>query len=68
MKQEDNNKKISFIEEFADLIREDVPKIQLPVEFPDKYRRPFIHTENGFVKKYCLYEEEETKLRRIRKK
>ena len=49
---------IDFAKEFADLICTDIPKTQTepfpnnnPV--PEKYRKKFIHPENGFVKLFC---------------
>ena len=49
---------IDFAKEFADLIREDIPKTQLQSypnqpQIPEKYRKQFIHPENGFVKMFC---------------
>ena len=49
---------IDFTKEFADLIHEDIPKIQLQsypnqLQIPEKYRKQFIHPENGFVKMFC---------------
>ena len=49
---------IDFSKEFADLICTDIPTTQAgeypnnsPV--PEKYRKNFIHPENGFVKQFC---------------
>lgn len=55
---------IFFSSKYANLINEDLPRIQLKSEddsdipmissnIPDKYGRQFIHSEDGFVKKYC---------------
>ena len=49
---------IDFSKEFADLICSDIPKSQTSsypngTDIPEKYRRKFIHTENGFVKLFC---------------
>ena len=58
---------INFCEEFSDLICEDIPKYQLTsVEdrggylagetitiIPEEYRKPFIHTLNGFAAQFC---------------
>lgn len=49
---------IDFKKEYADLIREDIPKIRCESyphrnSIPDKHQKKFIHPENGFVKKYC---------------
>ena len=55
---------IDFSLKYANLINKDLPRIQLKSEddsdipmissnIPDKYRRQFIHPEDGFVKKYC---------------
>lgn len=59
--------KINFCEEYRDLICEEIPKYQLTsiedrggylsgenkTTIPDKYRKKFIHTPNGFVLQYC---------------
>ena len=49
---------IDFSKEFADLICTDIPKLQLgsypySTPIPEKYRKKFIHPENGFVKLFC---------------
>ena len=55
---------IDFSSKYANLINEDLPRIQLKSKddydipmirenISDKYRRQFIHPEDGFVKKYC---------------
>lgn len=49
---------IDFSKEFADLICTDIPKTQMESypngpQIPEKYRKKFIHPENGFVKLLC---------------
>ena len=49
---------IDFSKEFADLICTDIPKTQMESypngpQIPEKYRKKFIHPENGFVKLFC---------------
>ena len=55
---------IDFSLKYANLINKELPRIQQKSEddsdipmisgnIPDKYRRQFIHLEDGFVKKYC---------------
>lgn len=49
---------IDFAKEFANLICTDIPKLQLrscpySTPIPEKYRKKFIHPENGFVKLFC---------------
>ena len=49
---------IKFSKEFADLICKDIPKTQMESypsshPIPEKYRKQFIHPENGFVKLFC---------------
>lgn len=48
---------IDFSKEFADLICIDIPKVQTSsyprMELSEKYRKQFIHPENGFVKLFC---------------
>ena len=55
---------INFSSKYANLIAGDIPKVQLKSQhdsdiptisgnIPDKYMKPFIHPENGFVKLYC---------------
>ena len=64
----------TFIEEFKDLICEDIPLRTtgdpetgaIPQEL-DLFDLAENTTENGFVEKYCLSDEEGKKLRRIRK-
>ena len=53
---ENNNKgiTINFTEKYAHLICKDIPKLQLRSypygpSLPDKYRKKFIHTEEGFA-------------------
>lgn len=49
---------IDFSKEFADLICTNIPKTQMEsypngLQIPEKYRKKFIHPENGFVKLFC---------------
>ena len=49
---------IDFSKKYEHLICNDIPKLQLhsyPYQnpTPQKYRKKFIHTEDGFVKKFC---------------
>ena len=49
---------IDFAEKYKDLICKDIPKLQLQnypnqIQIPEKYRKQFVHPEDGFVKKYC---------------
>lgn len=49
---------IDFSQKYAHLICTDIPKRQPPsypytAEIPEKYRKKFIHPENGFVKLFC---------------
>ena len=49
---------INFAEKYKDLICEDIPKIQCESyphqnPIPEKYRKKFVHPENGFVKLFC---------------
>jgi len=50
---------IDFSKKYAHLICSDIPKIQLgsypyySTPIPEKYRKKFIHPENGFVKLFC---------------
>lgn len=55
---------LDFKSKYANLIDGDIPRIQLKSEddsdipmissnIPDKYRKAFIHPENGFVYLYC---------------
>ena len=55
---------IDFKNKYANLIVDGIPRIQLKSEddsdipmisgnIPDKYRKAFIHPENGFVNLYC---------------
>ena len=72
----ENNKKgitINFAEKYAHLICTDISKKQLQSypygsSLPDKYRKKFIHTEEGFAYKFCMSEEEQEKARKTRKK
>jgi len=71
----ENNKGITidFAEEYAHLICEDIPKLQLK-SYPygsslsDKYRKEFIHTEEGFAYKFCMSEGKQEEVRRTRKR
>lgn len=70
-----NNKgiTINFAEKYAHLICEDIPKVKLPlprrsVQIPEKYRKTFIHTEEGFAYLFCMSEEEQKEVRKTRKK
>lgn len=72
----ENNKKgitINFAEKYAHLINKDIPKKQLqsypysPL-LPDKYKKKFIHTEEGFAYKFCMSEEQRQEVRKTRKK
>lgn len=56
---------IDFPKEFADLICTDIPKMQIEEypngpQIPKKYRKKFIHPENGFVKQFCEEYDEPT--------
>ena len=47
-----------FSKKYAHLICEDIPVIRLGsypnnIPVPEKYRKNFIYTENGFVKLFC---------------
>ena len=71
----ENNKgiTINFAEKYAHLICRDIPKLQLQsypyrTPIPEEYRKPFIHTEEGFAYKFCMSEEEQEKIRKTRKK
>ena len=49
---------IDFAEKYKHLICEDIPKLQLQSypnqpKIPEKYRKQFVHPENGFVKMFC---------------
>ncbi len=49
---------IDFAQKYAHLICPDIPKVQLrsypyQITVPEKYRKQFVHTEEGFVKKFC---------------
>ena len=49
---------MNFAQEFSDLICEDVSLIQCEtppesLQIPEKYRKNFVHTPNGFVKLFC---------------
>ena len=49
---------IDFAKEYAHLIPVGLPKVQLQSypnqpQIPEKYRKRFIHPEDGFVKKFC---------------
>ena len=56
---------VDFSKEFADLICTDIPKTRIEAhpdnpEIPEKYRKKFIHSENGFAKMFCEeYDESE---------
>ena len=72
---ENNNKgiTINFTEKYAHLICKDIPKLQLRSysygpSLPDKYRKKFIHTEEGFAYKFCMSEEEQEEVRKVKKK
>ena len=54
---------INFAQEFSDLVCEDIPLIQCKsppesLQIPEKYRKNFVHTPNGFVKLFCEGENE----------
>ena len=54
---------INFAQEFSDLICEEIPLIQsgappVSLQIPEKYRKNFVHTPNGFVKLFCEGENE----------
>ena len=57
---------IDFAKEYAHLICPDIPKVQLrsypyQITVPEKYRKQFVHPEDGFVKKFCeSYDERES--------
>jgi hypothetical protein len=69
---------IDFSVKYAHLINDDIPKTimhtmddgsdipMLSSDIPDEYRKPFIHTEDSFVTKYCRYYGEKSKLKRVR--
>lgn len=72
---EDNKKgiTINFAEKYAHLICKDIPKLQLRsypygLLLPDKYRKKFIHAEDGFAYKFCMSEEQQEIVRKTRKK
>ena len=49
---------VNFVQEFSDLICEDIPLIQCKsppesLQIPEKYRKNFVHTPNGFAKLFC---------------
>lgn len=49
---------IDFSKKYAHLICPDIPKLRLQSypygpQIPEKYRKNFIHPENGFVKLFC---------------
>ena len=49
---------IGFAKEYEHLICKDIPKLQLQSypnqpQIPEKYRKQFVHPENGFVKMFC---------------
>lgn len=49
---------IDFAKKYAHLIPTGLPKVRLRSyphnnTVPKKYRKKFVHTENGFVKKFC---------------
>lgn len=49
---------INFAQDFSDLICEDIPLTQCEsypsnAQIPEKYRKSFVHTPNGFVKLFC---------------
>ena len=49
---------IDFSKEFADLICTDIHRTQIEAypyspTIPEKYRKRFIHPENGFVRLFC---------------
>ena len=49
---------IDFAKKYAHLICSDIPKMTLgsypySAPIPEKYRKKFIHPENGFVKLFC---------------
>lgn len=49
---------IDFAKKYADLICEDIPKIQCESyphrnQLPEKYHKEFVHSESGFVKLFC---------------
>lgn len=48
---------IDFSKKNAHLICPDIPKVQLrsypSIDIPEKYRKKFIHPEDGFVKMFC---------------
>ena len=50
---------IDFAKEYEHLICKDIPKLQLQSypnqpKIPEKYRKQFVHPENGFVKMFWL--------------
>ena len=71
MEQEKNGIKTDFLEEYGDLVLEDIPRFQLPIptpNIPEKYRKQFCHTKDGFVAKYCADYENSPKQKCIRRK
>lgn len=71
----DNNKGITidFAEKYAHLICDDIPKLQLKSypynnTIPKKYRKKFIHTEEGFAYQFCMSEEQQEEVRKVRRK
>lgn len=73
MEKENKGMTIDFAEKYSHLICEDIPKMTLPlsrrsVPIPAKYRKKFIHKENGFAYNYCMSEEEQEKVRKTRKR
>ena len=49
---------IDFSKKYANLVCREIPKNQMESypngpQIPEKYRKQFIHPENGFVKLFC---------------
>ena len=69
---------INFSEKYAHLINDDIPEVtmhtlddgnDIPMftgNIPDRYRKPFVHTEDSFVAKYCQDYGNNNALKRVR--